>query len=68
MTAAAREWPEGNAIVYCQGAFNTTYGKTAHGLVRRSERYRVLGVIDAAWSGMLAAVLCIVLRASWLMP
>ncbi|MBK7671169.1 MAG: DUF1611 domain-containing protein [bacterium] len=51
MTAVANEWPEGNAIVYCQGAFNTTYGKTAHGLVRRSERYRVLAVIDAAWAG-----------------
>lgn len=51
MTAVAHEWPEGNAIVYCQGAFNTTYGKTAHGLVRRSERYRVLAVIDAAWAG-----------------
>ena len=38
MTAVAHEWPEGNAIVYCQGAVNTTYGKTAHGLVRRSER------------------------------
>jgi uncharacterized NAD-dependent epimerase/dehydratase family protein len=43
--------PEGQAIVYCQGAFNTTYGKTAHGLVRRSERYRVLAVIDAVWAG-----------------
>ena len=27
--------PEGRAIVYCEGAFNTTNGKTAHGLVRR---------------------------------
>ncbi|MBK7770519.1 MAG: DUF1611 domain-containing protein [bacterium] len=51
MTAVANEWPEGNAIVYCQGAFNTTYGKTAHGLVQHSERYRVLAVIDAAWAG-----------------
>ena len=24
-------FPEGNAIVYCQGAFGTTNGKTAHG-------------------------------------
>ncbi len=44
-------WPEGNAVVWCDGAFNTTCGKTAHGLVRRSERYHVLGVIDAAWAG-----------------
>ena len=37
---------DGNAIVYCQGAFGTTNGKTAHGLVRRTQRYRVLCVID----------------------
>ena len=24
--------PEGNAIVYCEGAYNTLNGKTAHGL------------------------------------
>jgi len=42
---------EGNAIVYCQGAFGTTNGKTAHGLVRRSSRYLVVGIIDAAHSG-----------------
>lgn len=44
-------WPEGNAIVYCQGAFGTTNGKTAHGLVRRSERYRLLSVIDSKHAG-----------------
>ena len=44
-------WPEGLAVVYCQGAFNTTNGKTAHGLVRRSERYPVLCVIDAKYAG-----------------
>ena len=27
-------------VVYCEGAFTTTNGKTAHGLVRRSERYQ----------------------------
>ena len=26
-------FPEGNAIIYCQGAYSTTNGKTAHGLV-----------------------------------
>lgn len=50
-STAAQPWPEGNAIVWCEGAFNTTYGKTAHGLVRRSERYRVLAVVDATWAG-----------------
>jgi len=47
----ARRFPEGNAIVYCQGFFGTTNGKTAHGLVRRSERYRVLSVVDAKLAG-----------------
>ena len=34
-------WPEGKAIGYREGAFGIPYGKTAHGLVRRSERYAV---------------------------
>jgi uncharacterized NAD-dependent epimerase/dehydratase family protein len=41
---------DGNAIVYCEGAFNTTNGKTAHGLVRFTDRYRVLAVIDSRWA------------------
>ena len=44
-------FPEGNAIVYCQGGFGTTYGKTAHGLVRRTRRYRVLSVVDSLYAG-----------------
>ena len=44
-------FPEGNAIVYCEGAFGTTNGKTAHGLVRRSRRYTVLGVVDSHHAG-----------------
>ncbi len=43
--------PEGNAIVYCEGAFNTPNGKTAHGLVRRTNRYHILSVIDSKYSG-----------------
>ncbi len=39
--------PEGSAIVFCQGAFGTPNGKTAHGLVRRTKRYTVLSVIDS---------------------
>jgi uncharacterized NAD-dependent epimerase/dehydratase family protein len=42
---------DGNAIVYCQGAFGTTNGKTAHGLVRRTRRYRVLSVVDSWCAG-----------------
>lgn len=45
------KFPEGNAIVYCEGAFGTTNGKTAHGLVRRSSRYRVLSVVDSQRAG-----------------
>jgi uncharacterized NAD-dependent epimerase/dehydratase family protein len=44
-------FPEGKAIVYCEGAFATTNGKTAHGLVRRCLRYRILSVIDSSSSG-----------------
>ncbi len=43
--------PEGNAVVYCEGAFNTTNGKTAHGLVRYTRRYRVLSVVDSRYRG-----------------
>jgi len=43
--------PTENAIVYCEGAFTTTNGKTAHGLVRRSERFHVLSVVDSTCAG-----------------
>ncbi len=42
---------DGNAIVYCEGAYNTPNGKTAHGLVRFTERFNVLSVIDSHYSG-----------------
>ncbi len=42
---------EGNAIIYCESAFDTPNGKTAHGLVRRTQRYKVLSVIDSRFSG-----------------
>ncbi len=40
-----------NAIIYCQGAFNTTNGKTAHGLVRFTERYNVIAIVDSKYAG-----------------
>lgn len=40
-------FPEGNALIFCEGAFGTPNGKTAHGLVRRTKRYLVLSVIDS---------------------
>lgn len=42
---------DGNALVYCEGAFNTPNGKTAHGLVRFTERYEVVGLIDSTYAG-----------------
>ena len=42
---------DGGALVYCEGAFTTTNGKTAHGLVRFTERYQVRGVIDSTHAG-----------------
>lgn len=42
---------DGNALVYCEGAFNTPNGKTCHGLVRFTERYDVIGVIDSNYAG-----------------
>ncbi len=46
-----KDYPEGKAIVYCQGAFSTPNGKTAHGLVRRTKRYRILAVVDSMCAG-----------------
>lgn len=45
-----------DAIVYCEGAFDTTNGKTAHGLVRFSRRYNVVAVIDSGLEGQDAGV------------
>ncbi|MFN2387120.1 MAG: DUF1611 domain-containing protein [Thermoanaerobaculia bacterium] len=39
------------AVVLCEGRFRTPYGKTAHGLVRGSDRYRVVGVVDSTCAG-----------------
>ncbi len=44
-------FPEGRAIIYCEAAFGTPNGKTAHGLVRRTRRYEVLSVIDSHSAG-----------------
>jgi len=38
---------EGKAIVYCEREYLTANGKTAHGLVRHTDRYEVVGVIDS---------------------
>jgi uncharacterized NAD-dependent epimerase/dehydratase family protein len=39
------------AVVYCEANFGEADGKTANGLVRHSERYRILSVIDSQQAG-----------------
>jgi uncharacterized NAD-dependent epimerase/dehydratase family protein len=39
------------AIVYCEANFGSLDGKTANGLVRHSEKYRILAVIDSEKAG-----------------
>ena len=40
------------AIVYCEANFGAMDGKTANGLIRRSERYDILSVIDSEQAGL----------------
>jgi uncharacterized NAD-dependent epimerase/dehydratase family protein len=40
------------AIVYCEANFGAVDGKTANGLVRHSERYEILSVIDSEKAGL----------------
>ena len=40
-----------HAFVLCEGHFDKTDGKTAHGLVRHSERYDIKGIIDSNHAG-----------------
>lgn len=40
-----------SAVVYCEGQFGEQDGKTANGLVRHSEKYDVLSVIDSTRAG-----------------
>ncbi len=47
---------DASAIVYCEGNFGDADGKTANGLVRHSERYEILAVIDSGKAGLDAGV------------
>jgi uncharacterized NAD-dependent epimerase/dehydratase family protein len=40
------------ALVYCEGNFGESDGKTANGLVRHSEKYEILSVIDSHLAGL----------------
>jgi uncharacterized NAD-dependent epimerase/dehydratase family protein len=50
--AIARVPSHATAIVYCEGNFGAIDGKTANGLVRHSERYEILSVVDSAKAGL----------------
>jgi len=46
------------AVIYCEREYLTANGKTAHGLVRHTDRYNVVGVVDStAPSGDAGAIL-----------
>jgi len=45
------------AVVYCEANFGAVDGKTANGLVRHSERYRILSVIDSEQAGLDAGMI-----------
>ena len=40
------------AVVYCEANFGAIDGKTANGLVRHSEKYKILSVIDSEKAGL----------------
>ena len=42
---------DGTAIVLCNGYFRTINGKTTHGLVRGTDRYRILAIVDPPAAG-----------------
>lgn len=43
--------PKQTALVYCEGQFGLNDGKTAEGLIRHSETYEIVGVLDSLLSG-----------------
>ncbi|MCE6989779.1 DUF1611 domain-containing protein [Dyadobacter sp. CY323] len=41
-----------SAIIFTDGILNHPNAKTAHGLIRRSKRYEIIGVIDPKFNGL----------------
>ncbi|WP_438712532.1 DUF1611 domain-containing protein [Aquimarina muelleri] len=41
-----------SAIVYCENEFGKLDGKVANGLVRHSDKYKIVGIIDSSKSGL----------------
>src|SRR5690242_20919916 len=53
LPAAPFPLPSGStAVVYCEGQFGEQDGKTANGLVRHSEKYEILSVLDSRHAGL----------------
>ncbi|MBK6669287.1 MAG: DUF1611 domain-containing protein [Microthrixaceae bacterium] len=48
---ARRDSARPTAVVYCEGNFGDLDGKTANGLVRHSERFEIVSVIDSRFAG-----------------
>lgn len=40
-----------SAVIYCEGQFGRSDGKTANGLVRHSAHYRIVSVVDSTLAG-----------------
>ncbi|TXN35241.1 DUF1611 domain-containing protein [Flagellimonas hymeniacidonis] len=40
-----------NTLVYCENEFGNVDGKVANGLIRQSERYTIVGIIDSSKTG-----------------
>ena len=61
--SSAHSWSEPQlptgttAVIYCEGQFGEQDGKTANGLVRHSEKYEILSVIDSTHAGADAGML-----------
>ena len=51
-SCSARKRSVPTAIVYCEANFGAIDGKTANGLIRHSEKYAVLSVIDSEKAGL----------------
>ena len=51
-TVGAPAEPAATAIIYCEGNFAKIDGKTANGLIRHSEKYQILSVIDSQKAGL----------------
>lgn len=51
LTSSGQITASPTAVIYCEGNFAQIDGKTANGLVRHSQAYRILSVIDSTYSG-----------------